>query len=305
MVHILGEALIDLMAADCAGTPGFVPRVGGSPFNVAIGLARLGTPSSFLGRTSTDRFGAQLRDHLAAEGVDVSAVPVGPEPTAIAVVDLDEHGHPTYRFAWDATADRQLALSDLPADLGGGALHVGSVQTVLEPGASAVAALVARERGRRAICLDPNVRPQFVDDRAAYTARLEQLVAAADLVKVSDEDLAWLAPEVDPVATARGWLDLGPRLVVLTRGARGAVAVQATGTVEVAAQPVEVVDTVGAGDAFMSGLLAWLDDAGVLEPDGLAGLDADGARGALTFAARVSAITCTRAGADPPRRDEL
>jgi fructokinase len=307
VIVVCGEALIDLTPARCGGEDGFVPRPGGSPFNVAVGLARLDVPTAFVGRLSDDRFGRMLRTRLETEGVDLRAVAVGPEPTPLAVVHVDDSGHPTYSFHWEGTADRHLRAADLPARLPDAvrAIHVGSVSLSLEPGASTIARLVERERPTRVICLDPNVRPGVVGDDEGYRARLREWVRRADVVKVSDEDLAWLAPGVAPREAARRWLDQGAHLVVVTRGRDGAVGM--TGAVEVAvtAPAVEVADTVGAGDAFSAGMLAALGERDLLERTGLSRLDADELRAVLCFAVAVAASTCQRSGADPPRRSEV
>ncbi len=212
MIAVVGESLVDLVA-DADGRT-FHALPGGAPMNVAVTIARLGGTVRFLGRTSADVFGERLRAHLAGEGVSLAGAPVGEEPTALAVVTLDPSGHPSYRFLWDGTADRLLALADLPGSLAGDeALVVGGVSTVLEPVATTVEALVARERAGRIIVFDPNVRPQFVEDPAAFRRRVDRLVGLADVVKVSDEDLAWLSDE-DPLsdrgalggaATGRWW----------------------------------------------------------------------------------------------------
>lgn len=304
MITVLGEALIDLVAEP--GGAVFHALPGGAPMNVAVAIARLGGRVRFLGRTSRDPFGARLRAHLTAEGVDLAGAPVGDEPTALAVVTTDAAGHPTYRFLWETTADRQLSLAELPASLDDdAALVVGSVSTALEPGASAIDALVAREAAHRTVVLDPNVRPQFVADPGAYRARVEQLAARSDVVKISDEDLRWLA-DADPAATARRWLTGRTTLVVVTRGRDGASAFHAAGAeVTVAAEAVRVVDTVGAGDSALAAVVQWLAEHDRLHRHQLPRLDRDELTAMLRFAAHVSAVTCSRRGADPPRRTEL
>ncbi|MFN2557097.1 MAG: carbohydrate kinase [Nitriliruptorales bacterium] len=307
MILVCGEAIIDFTRAQCGNEEGLVPRAGGSPLNVAVGLARLGIPSAFFGRISEDPFGGKLHSHLERNGVDLSFVRRGSEPTALAFVVSDEQGEVEYVFRWDATADRRLVARDLPEDLPErvAALHVGSLGTTLEPAASTLEALVAREKGQRLVSFDPNVRPALVPDRTTYLSRLERLVADADVVKVSDEDLTWISPEEPLEEIARQWHASGPALVVVTLGADGAFAVTSSGVAEASTPPVEVEDAVGAGDAFTSGLLAWLADQGRLDRTSVERLGVPDLEQALSFASQVAALACSRAGADPPSRGDL
>ncbi|MDQ3932768.1 MAG: carbohydrate kinase [Actinomycetota bacterium] len=307
MILVCGEAIIDLTPAQCGSEDGFVARPGGSPLNVAVGLARLGSPCGFFGRISEDPFGRELHRHLERNRVDLTFLRNGSEPTALAFVVASEQGEADYVFRWDGTADRRLLAHDLPEALPDQvvALHLGSVGTTLEPMASTLEALTQRERGRRLVSFDPNVRPPLVPERTSYLERLERLVELADVVKVSDEDLAWISPDESADEVARRWQASGPALVVVTLGADGAFAIAAGGESEASSPRVEVVDTVGAGDAFTSGLLAWLADLGRLDRDSLDRLDTAELDQALAFAARVAALTCSRAGADPPRREDL
>lgn len=285
----------------------FLPRPGGSPFNVAVGVGRLGGASGFLGRLSTDPFGELLLGRLKKNGVDTSFCVRGPEPTTLAFVHTDPGGGETYTFYAEGTAGRLLQVRDLPPVLPGvDALHFGSFSLVLEPGGTALRALLEREAGRRLISLDPNIRPSMLPTREAYRPLLERLIAHADLVKVSDADADWIYPgeRVDEVANR--WRRLGAVLVVVTRGPRGSWATNRTAAAAVPAHPVEVVaDTVGAGDAFTSGLLAWLASHHRLHRQALLGLDETALREMLRFAALVAALTCTRAGAEPPTLSEV
>jgi len=307
MILVCGEALIDLVPLAQGDEPAYVARAGGSSFNVAMGLGRLGIPVGFLGRVSRDPFGRMLRRRLLADGVDCRFLLEGDEPSTLAVVHLEAGAEPVYAFHGEGTADRMLRLEDLPADLPAEVegLHFGSISMVREPGASAFEAVMRRERGRRVLSLDPNVRPSLVGERSTYVARLESWVALATVVKVSRADLAWLYPDSAPDAVAAGWLARGPDLVVVTMGHDGATGLTARDRVEVAGTPVAVSDTVGAGDAFTSGLLAWLHTAGRLEPGRLRELPADALHACLAFANRAASITCTRAGAQPPTRSEM
>ena len=301
LIVVAGEALVDLVPA-----PGetLAAHPGGGPFNTARALGRLGRPVAYLGRVSTDRFGARLAGLLAADGVRLDAHVRTADPTTLALVELDEHGTARYRFYTDGTAAAGLteteALAALPADAG--YLHIGTLGIVLEPVAAALEALARELHGRALVMLDPNVRPSILADPASYRARLGRLLARADVVKVSEEDLDWLAPGVPPRDAARALLDQGPAVVLLTLGGDGAVALTAGRATDVAAPAVDVVDTIGAGDAFSGGWLAWWSEQGL----GRAELgDVARVEAATRFACRVAARTCERAGATPPHRAEL
>jgi len=315
MILVCGEALIDLVPAVTDGDVAYVPRTGGSPYNVAMGLGRLGVPVGFFGRVSEDAFGRLLRERLLADGVDCSLLRVGPEPTALALVHLAPGEEPHFVFYGEGAADCTLGPGDLPTPaalgaldgiLGGpGAIHFGSISLVREPGASAYERLIQRESGRRVVSLDPNVRPGLIHDRASYRARLEGWIGLADIVKVSRADLAWLYPGRAPRDAAEDWLARGPALVVMTSGQAGAVGISASGASEVPGIPTAVRDTVGAGDAFTAGLLGFLYLAGLLDRHGLRALSNEDLLGCLALANRAASITCTRTGAQPPTRDEI
>ncbi len=310
MILVCGEALIDLVPVVAEGEPlAYAPRTGGSPYNVALGLGRLGVPVGFFGRVSRDPFGHQLRERLVAEGVDCRLLRDGDEPTALAVVHLPPGQEPAYAFYGDLAADAALAESDLPTsedlDAGVTALHFGSISLIREPGASAYERLMTREAGHRVISLDPNVRPGLIADLAAYRTRLEGWMAGVDVIKVSQADLAWLYPDRPPIEAARRWLASGPSLAVMTRGSGGAVGITGAGMTEVPGMTVMVSDTVGAGDSFMSGLLGFLELHGLLGRSALASLDEGDVRDSLAFANRAASLTCTRSGAEPPTRAEM
>ncbi len=308
-VVVCGEALVDLLPAACGDEPGYVPRPGGSPYNVAVALARLEVPTAFLGRISDDVFGERLTGHLSANGVDLRYVRRAPEPTTLAFVHVEEGREPSYSFHREGTADRALAPDDVPDAFSQDvrALHVGlgSVTLEVEPAASTLRRLIEREHGARVVSFDPNVRAHLIRDRDAYVERLDGWLPHVDVAKVSRADLAWLHPGEDVEAVGRRWLELGPAIVVISLGSEGALGLWPGGSVRVPGLRVEVADTVGAGDAFTAGLLAALREEDLLGRDRLERISAAGLDLALAYATRVAAITCTRTGADPPSRLEV
>jgi fructokinase len=303
-VIVVGEALVDLAPRDGL----LLPLPGGSPYNVAVGLGRLGTPASFLGPRSTDGFGQLLTARLVDAGVSLELSTPTAAPTTLAVLHLDDHARASYGFYLEGTSAAGLREEDLPDLSDATAIHLslGAVTLDTDPAGATFAALIAREAGRRTITLDPNVRPSVIDDLAAYSDRLAAIVARCDLVKVSDEDLALLHRDEPAIDVARRWLASGPAAVVVTRGPDGAIGLTGGGEeVDVPGERVEVVDTVGAGDAFTSGLLDALARQGSLERDALRTIGRDALGSAIEAAVHVAAITCTRPGADPPSRDEI
>lgn len=310
---MLGEALIDLVPTGPeAGAP-LRPLPGGSPANVAVGLARLGVPVRLLARISGDGFGRQLRAHLAANGVDLSGVVAAAEPTSLAIVALDPSAAATYDFRVNGTADWQWRDHELAHLLDREepplALHTGSLALAMAPGRDAIVRLLQQWRGRTTISYDPNCRPQLMGPPAAVGARVAQLVRLADVVKASADDLGWLHPGRPVAEVAAAWLAQGPALVAVTLGAEGALAVApAAGVVHRPAPTVTVVDTVGAGDAFTSALLAALARRDLLGPARrahLEKLDPPALAAILDEAICAAAFTCTRPGADPPTAAEL
>ena len=301
MIVVCGEALIDMVTT---GDSTRRPTPGGGPFNTARALARLEAPAAFLGHFSTDEFGRMLADQLAADGASLALATFGPEPTTVAVANIGRDGLAEYEFFIDGTSAPNLTLDMIPAELPVEvkAVHLGTLGLVLEPMASSLAALVRREHGRRLVMIDPNIRPVLTTD-PQYRPRLDSLISQSTIVKASDADLDWLFQGLDRMAAARALLARGPKMVVVTLGAKGAIGVTASAEVRVPAPAVRVVDTIGAGDAFGAALLAWLHDHGRLSRD--LRLDREELRAALEFACLVASITCTRPGADPPRRGEL
>jgi len=306
MILCCGEALIDMLPRETTrGESGFAPYSGGAVFNTAIALGRLGAPVEFFTGLSSDLFGDMLRQTLAESGVGTRYSPLSARPTTLAFVKLT-NGQAKYVFYDENTAGRMLSVADLPA-LGDdvSAMLFGAISLIPEPCGSAYEALMRREHGRRVTMLDPNIRPNFIPDAAAHRARMMRMVAMADIVKLSDEDLAWFGEAGSPDDIARRWLALGPRLVLVTRGGDGATGYTATATVKVPARRVEVVDTVGAGDTFNAGVLAALHEKGLLTKAAIARLAEDDIRAALDLGVRAAAVTVSRAGANPPRREEL
>jgi len=305
MIVVAGEALIDLKPVPSQNGFLLSPHPGGSPYNVALGIGRLGVPVAFLGRFSTDAFGELLQAHLRQSRVDLRYAVQGSELTTLAVVTPGPQGE-SFSFYAHHTADTLLKPEDLPPALPQGApLHFGSISLLLEPTASTLEALMRREVGRRLVSLDPNVRPFLIPDKEAYKERLRSWLTQSDLVKVSQADLDWLYPGHSVEQIARGWLEQGPQLVVATLGSAGAVAFTQTQQVRVAAPQVAVVDTVGAGDAFMAALLVGLYRSGTTSRGQLNLLDLERLSSLLSFATKVAALTCTRAGANPPWQEEV
>jgi fructokinase len=301
VILVAGEALYDLVAE---GPTTLEAHPGGGPFNTARTIARLEAPVAFLSRVSRDGFGERLVELLGADGVRLDAVVRTEEPTTLAIADVDGEGVARYRFYTRGTAAAGLtageALAALPADVS--ALHVGTLGLVLEPTASALAAVVERLAGDALVALDPNCRPSAVPDPVAYRARLETFLASTDVLKLSEEDAFWLEPRRPPVEAARALLRGDRAVALLTHGAGGASVVTRDAAVAVPAPAARVVDTIGAGDAFCGGFLALWRRAGLHRAD-LARLDA--LRDATRFACMVAARTCERAGAAPPALSEV
>jgi fructokinase len=307
MILSCGEALIDMLPrTSTEGEACFAPYAGGAVFNTAIALGRLGAPSAFFSGVSNDMLGEILADTLAASKVDISLLARSDRPTTVAFVKL-VNGQATYAFYDEATAGRMLATTDLPTLPGEiDTLFLGGISLVNDPAASTYEALQMRECGTRVTMIDPNIRPGFIAGKEAqYRARIERMVARADIVKLSDEDLHWLEGQGDLAVLARGILAKGPKVVFITEGAKGARAVTATQDRFVAAQRVTVVDTVGAGDTFNAGVLAALHQAGALTKTALTQLSDETLDAALSLGTRAAAVTVARAGANPPWANEL
>lgn len=306
MILCCGEALIDMLPrTSSAGEAVFAPHSGGAVFNTAIALGRLGTPVSFFTGLSTDFFGDQLKAELESSEVDLAHVRFSDRPTTLAFVKLDG-GQASYAFFDENSAGRMLTEADLPAlDERVRALHFSCISLIPEPCGSTYETLMRREHEGRVTMLDPNLRPAFVADQAKHRSRLYRMIAMADIVKLSDEDIAWFGESGSHADIASRWLAAGPKLIVVTAGAKGAVGYTRDGSISVQARKVDVVDTVGAGDTFNAGILASLYEQGLLTKQAISRLTRDQVEEALHLATGAAAVTVSRAGANPPWRAEL
>ncbi|WP_415184958.1 carbohydrate kinase family protein [Phaeovulum sp.] len=306
MILSCGEALIDMLPRETtAGEAAFAPYPGGAVFNTGVALGRLGCRAGFFSGLSSDLFGEMLEAGLTASNVDAGLSHRSSRPTTLAFVKL-VGGHASYAFYDENTAGRMLRPQDLPAlPAAVKALFFGGISLVGEPCGSAYEALCLREAGARLVMIDPNIRPGFVTDEAAYRARLARMMSVADIVKLSDEDLVWLEGPGDMAQAAQAVLARGPKLVFVTEGAKGAHGFTARDAVFAPARKVTVADTVGAGDTFNAGILAALDRAGALDKAAVAVADAGLIRACLDLGIAAAAVTVSRAGANPPWAAEL
>jgi fructokinase len=304
VITVVGESLVDVVARQ--GRGGLTVHPGGSPANVAVALSRLGQRTALVTQIGADDHGALIRAHLERNGVDVILAGPANRPTSRALARLDAHGAATYEFdlSWDV---RGLRLAE-----GSAALHIGSLGVVLAPGGQQVLRLAesACRRGDVVTSYDPNVRPSVTPDRHEVAATVERAAASAHIVKMSDEDLAFLFPGTTPAQLAARFIGDGrpTQLLVVTKGGDGAEVATRRTRLSVPAVPVAVVDTVGAGDAFTAALLAGLAASGMLSPEALVtrvAREQDALRGIVGQALAAAALTCTRPGADPPTDGEL
>lgn len=306
MIVCCGEALIDMLPRISKdGAAVYQPFNGGSIFNTAIALGRLGIITGFFSGISTDFFGDSLKAGLMASNVDLKYAKIWDRPSTLAFVKLD-NGQARYSFFDDNSAGRMLTKKDLPklsSDVN--ALHFGSISLILEPGASTLEALMAREAETRVICLDPNIRENVIKDRREYLERIGRLIAMCDILKISDEDVTWITGKTDLTSAARKWLNAGAKVVVITKGENGIEAFTKGFSIKQPSVNVKVADTVGAGDTFTAGFLASLQRAGKLSKAAISYLDETSLRNAVGYAARAAAITVSRPGANPPWVHEL
>jgi fructokinase len=309
-ITCMGEILIDFLPIEEEGrTVGFRMHPGGSPFNVAMGVARLGQPTSFAGMVSSDLFGRYLRSFVEQQGIDTRFLLTSDASSTLAFVGYED-GEPAYAFYREGAADTRLTPEALPDAMfeETRALHVGSISLLKGSTPAAVIAAAERLKGHALIQFDPNVRAGLVEDEAGYRATIKRLFELADVVKISSVDLSWLMPDMTSLERAIGTiLRHGPALVVVTQGSKGILAGR-QGDTEILHVPpfaVRVVDTVGAGDTFDAGILAGLAEHGALDRPALASLRPNQVRATLRFAAAAAALNVTRAGANPPRREEV
>lgn len=306
MILCCGEALIDFLPREGKdGAAVYQPVNGGSVYNTAIALGRLGVSVGLFAGLSTDFFGDALQEGLTESKVSLKFLRKKPQHTTLAFVKL-EGGHARYSFIDDASAGRNLVKADmpkLPKDVA--ALHFGSISLIPEPEGGTYEALQKREAKSRVISLDPNIRASLIKDRKRHLARLARMVALADIVKISDEDVQWMTGKTDFAGAARKWLRAGAKVVAVTRGGDG-VEVFAKGiSLSLAAPKVKVADTVGAGDTFTAGFLCHLQRRGLLTKKAIASLDQAQLRAAAEFAMNCAAVTVSRPGADPPWANEV
>ncbi|MGJ7908100.1 carbohydrate kinase family protein [Actinopolyspora sp. H202] len=309
MIVVGGEALVDLVPEkerSESGLAPLVPRLGGAACNVAVALGRLAADAALLSRLSTDAFGEALLRRLTSSGVDTSLLQRGDERTALAVVHPLENGV-EYAFHVHGCADRRVVD---PGSLEAArAVSLGGLSLLLEPGASVYESVMRRESHLGSlIALDPNIRSSLIDDPAAYRTRFESWLPSVDLLKLSAEDAQWLVGDSarDPISAACEWVKMGPSVVLVTHGSAGMSAVLRDGSrVDVAVPSSTVVDTIGAGDTVQAAVLAWLDRNGALSAAAVAALGTEQWRAVLRFAAQCAAVTCSRAGAEPPYATEL
>jgi fructokinase len=306
MIVVSGEALMDVFGAGATPTGvAMDARIGGSPLNVAIGLARLGQAAGFFGGVSTGFLGERLMQALQSENVHTACTVRLDAPTTLSLVGLDAQGVPNYAFYGDGAADRLVHASALAQVPAAQAYQFGSYAMVVEPVAGTQRALIEREHARSLIAYDPNIRLNVEPDIDRWRSTLQWMLPRTHLLKVSDEDLGLLYPGAAPAELAAQWLAAGVRLVVVTRGGEGAWAWTAAHHLATPPVQVAVVDTVGAGDTFQAALLTALAERGLLTADALGGIGAGDLAAVLGFAAQAAAITCSRRGADLPRRAEL
>jgi len=310
MILCCGEALIDFVPL--SGGDAYRPCLGGSIYNIAVGLGRLETPVSFFSKLSKDFFGDMLVEYLDQNGVDTSYCPRTSAPTTLAFVSLpneEKDDEPQYAFYANQSADRSLREDELPEKLSENikALHFGSISLVMEPGASSLEKLMKRESGKRVISLDPNIRAGLISDKKAYLQRFEQWIKLVDIIKLSQADMNWLYPDEKTEAIIARWFDMGISLCILTLGSTGAQGYMPNKEPVFASTPkIEVADTIGAGDSFLSATLAYLYKSDFLNSkEHLQNISSEELSECLTYANRAASINCSREGANPPYKNEL
>ncbi|QDG76745.1 carbohydrate kinase [Labrenzia sp. PHM005] len=307
MFLVCGEALFDLFGSDTGkDSLNFDARIGGSPLNVAMGLARMGEDTAFFGGISKDALGEKLAQKLKDEGISDRYVLRTDHLTTLSLVQQSPDGQPAYTFYGVNAADRMVFEKDLPEfETSPAFIHIGSYTALTDPVASALKSLILREHARSIISFDPNIRPTVVADMELWRKNTQAIVPHSDVIKVSDEDLDLIAPGEPVDAIAKDWLAEGAKLVVVTRGKDGASAFTAQSEANVPGVPVNVIDTVGAGDTFQAALLSGLNTLGVSGRQNLSDLSSSHLTRLMTFCTRAAAITCSRRGADLPTMADL
>ena len=306
MILCCGECLIDMLPVQSdLGADALQPHTGGAVFNTAVALGRLDAEVGFCSGVSTDLFGVQIADVLKKNKVNDRFLILSDRPTTLAFVQL-ENGQARYVFYDENSAGRMIDIDDFsPVDAEVSCLFFGGISLISEPAADAYRAFCEQNSADRLVYLDPNIRPGFVRDEPQYRSRLNAMIANADIVKVSDEDLFWLSDSGDPSSAVETLLESGPKLVLLTKGAEGVEAYWQGGRVDCATPQAEVVDTVGAGDTFNAGFLKVLQTENLLHKELMANPDPALVGRALDLGVRAAAVTVSRAGANPPYSHEL
>jgi len=309
MIVTLGEALIDFIYVDEDSNQLYKPVPGGSPMNTSIALSRLDVPSAFISGISTDMFGKMLTKHLTDNGVDIRAAVPKDNPTTLAFAKI-VNGIAEYAFFANDSADRsiteseiQTAIDKLPVKPS--CFQIGSISLLLEPGAAAIYSIVCKREPNIPVSFDPNIRASLVKDRDSYLTRLEALFRQSDIVKISDEDIKWIFPELSLETAADAILQFGVSVCVITAGKRGVYWFSQDQQEYLAARDISIVDTIGAGDTFHAGLLAYLYLSGNLTQEKLKCMNQETAVNALKYASMAAEINCCRQGANPPNTDEL
>jgi len=322
MIICCGEALIDMVRTPVPGQGhAFLPLPGGSPYNTAIAIGRLGRPVKFFGRFSTDFFGEILVKRLKDNRVGDDLIIRAAQNSTLAFVKLEKNKDPQYVFYAEETADRSLTIEDLPSELPAqtSCIHFGSIAMTMEPIASTIEAFILREGTRKSadqmdgapvLSFDPNIRTFMIKDHDAYIARFEKWIAAATIAKISSSDFQFLYPKLEAEKALQKILAMGPRLAICTLGTKGALALLrrndgSVTRISVPAVSLPVVDTIGAGDAFHGALLSWLDMKGKMSRSSLVSLSEGELYDALFFAVRAAAIVCSRRGAESPTKKEI
>ena len=306
MILCCGEALIDMIPRKTVeGEDAYQPYNGGSVYNTAIALGRLGNQTGLFCGLSNDFFGDGLAESLTAAGVSKKYLRRKDRHTTLALVKLT-NGHARYSFLEEGSANRMLEKKDLPKiSKAVKALHFGSISLIPEPCGSTYETLQKRAAKSAVISLDPNIRPTLIRDKTKHIARLNRMIARSDIVKISDEDIAWMTGSKDLAKTAKAFLRKGARLVAITKGGEGCLVMSKAFATEMPAPKVKVADTVGAGDTFTAGLLTYLRRNGLLTKKAIASLSEEDARAAAKFAMACAAVTVSRPGADPPWAREV